>query len=665
MNQNIQHMLIANRGEIAHRIIRTARQMGIRTLAVFSEADAQLPFVQAADAAVRLPGNMPSETYLNEDRILDIALTHGVDAIHPGYGFVSESAAFAKKVRSAGLLFIGPNTEAIARMGSKSEAKSLMARHQIPVIPGYSGALQDLDTLEKEGLQMGFPLLVKAVAGGGGKGMRIVRHKNQLRPQLEAARREATAAFNNGDLLLERYFESVRHIEWQIFGDQHGQVVHLHERECTIQRRYQKIMEESPSPALSDKDRQVMSEAALQAARALHYDNAGTVEFIYAGPGEFYFLEVNTRLQVEHPVTEAITGIDLVEWQILVAEGQPLPRSQANITAHGYALQFRLYAEDPGRHFLPAGGQVHLWEQPDLPQVRFDGSIRSGNTISTYYDPMIAKIIVHSPNRYQTFRKMRFALQNVACLGPATNQPLLLGMLDQPEIIQGHYDTQYLLDNSPEKIMPSPHEPDCLLAALGCLALDWHTRCQKTHPLHHLPGGWRNNFYQGQKVTYHWKDQEFAFTYRQNGLSLQVDLAGQLYQLQNIIVTSYQLHFEWDQKRIHLKLVSKGNQYWVQLPNGLSLHLIRAERFPAPKTETSSDQYLAPMPGQIIEVLARPEQIISEGDPLMILSSMKMEHTIFASGPGKIERILVRTGDQVEKGTSLLQLEKKEPAHAV
>ena len=662
---HIQHILIANRGEIAERVIRTAHKMGIRTLALFSDADAALPYVAQADTAVRLPGNSPTATYLNQELIIQIARDHGVDAIHPGYGFLSERAAFAAKVRQAGITYIGPHTDAIAKMGSKSEAKALMMAHQVPVIPGYNGTQQDITTLIQEGKRIGFPLLIKAVAGGGGKGMRIVQEPQQLSTELEGARREAEAAFGNGDLLLERYFESARHIEFQIFGDQHGNIVHLLERECTIQRRYQKIMEESPSPVLSDQDRSLMSAAALQAAAALKYDNAGTVEFIYIAPEEFYFLEVNTRLQVEHPVTEAITGLDLVEWQLLAAEGAVLPLAQDDITSSGYAIQFRLYAEDAANNFMPSGGPVHLWDQPVLPGVRCDVSVQSGVAVSNYYDPMIAKIIVHGTIRNQALRKMRYTLRNLCCLGLTTNKNLLLGLLQHTDIINGKYDTQFLQHNSPNTIMIHASAKEKKEAAVACLVFDWQIRQKNDSPLTHIPGGWRNNFYQGQKVTYHIDNSTFHFAYRQEGQSIHL-LSDKGHQnIRNVMITNNQMTFEWDGTTHKVWLIKTNDQYWVQLASGIALSCNQADRYPIPESETTSSQYLSPMPGQIIAVSVTAGQMIQEGEPLLILSSMKMEHTIHATGGGRVREVLVTTGDQIDRGTLLIQLENQESDDAV
>jgi len=398
--------------------------------------------VAAADRAIRLPGSAAADTYLQQDRLIEIARQYEVDAIHPGYGFLAEQAAFAKKCAEGGLRFIGPNPQAIAAMGSKSQAKAIMEKHGVPVIPGYRGDDQSDERLLSEAQKIGYPLLVKAAAGGGGKGMRVVREEEALAASIQAARREAQASFGDSELLLERYFDSARHIEFQIFGDQHGNLIHLLERECTIQRRHQKVIEESPSPVLTPEEREAMGAAAVRAAQALNYDNAGTVEFIHVGANEFYFLEVNTRLQVEHPVTEAITGLDLVQLQIESAEGLPLSMQQDEVHGQGYALQCRLYAEDPANNFLPATGTVHLWNTPTVEGLRYDAAVTSGSEISIFYDPMLAKVIAHGPNRTTTIRRMHYALQNLQCFGPVTNQDLLLNILEDGHFQAGKYDTQ-------------------------------------------------------------------------------------------------------------------------------------------------------------------------------------------------------------------------------
>lgn len=665
MPTTIRHILIANRGEIAHRIIRTARKMGIRTLAVFSDADADLPYVGAANTAVRLPGQTAAETYLQGDLLIDIALQHGADAIHPGYGFLAENAAFAKKCREAGLIFIGPHPEAIAAMGIKSKAKQIMEAHGVPVIPGYRGEDQSLERLLAEASRIGFPLLIKASAGGGGKGMRVVRNESGLADQLKAARREAEAAFGNGELLLEKYFDAARHIEFQIFGDQHGQVIHLLERECTIQRRHQKVIEESPSPVLSPEERKTMGDAAVRAAQALEYDNAGTVEFIHVGPNEFYFLEVNTRLQVEHPVTEAITGLDLVQMQIESAEGKPLSRQQEAVRSQGYALQCRLYAEDPANDFLPSTGTVHRWHTPEILGVRYDAAIRSGSEISIFYDPMIAKIIAHGPDRQTTIRRMEYALQHLQCLGPTTNQGLLLAILRESDFQLGRYNTHYLNTRSSGFLANTPTATEIRSAIMAASTARWHQRRQNTHLLSHLPGGWRNNFYQGQREQYRVGEAVIPVSYREQEHQLIYTLDDQTYAVGIAGASDQGMHLRINNIQQYFPVVQAKRTSWVLLPTGNTIKLERLPRFPDNRSASVSGGYEAPMPGQVIEVPAQKGDQVQTGQTLVVLSSMKMENAIVAVSDGEIEEVFVAPGQQVEAGTLLLKLKEIEEPHAV
>ncbi|GIV34451.1 MAG: hypothetical protein KatS3mg031_1986 [Chitinophagales bacterium] len=424
MAHSITKILIANRSEIAIRIMRTCRKMGIATVAVFSEADKNALFVKHADEGIALGGYAASDSYLNQEKIIAAAKRTGADAIHPGYGFLSENESFARRCEQEGILFIGPNSKAIEAMGDKIRAKEIMQKHGVPVVPGYDGEDQSMETLRKEAKKIGFPVLLKASAGGGGKGMRIVREEKTLEKDIEGAKREALSAFGDDTLLIEKYFDSARHIEFQILGDKHGQVIHLFERECSIQRRYQKIIEESPSPVMTDALREKMAAAALKAAQAIKYDNAGTVEFIVDDKLHFYFLEVNTRLQVEHPVTEMVTGLDLVKLQIEVAQGLPLPLSQNDVKQNGHAVECRLYAEDPYNHFLPATGKVLAYLPDESGCTRYDSGVENGSVIDIHYDPMIAKVITWGNTRSDAIRKMKHALRRDRLAGCCYKQKL-------------------------------------------------------------------------------------------------------------------------------------------------------------------------------------------------------------------------------------------------
>jgi acetyl-CoA carboxylase biotin carboxylase subunit len=438
-------ILIANRGEIASRIIGSAQEMGIETVAVYSDVDEDAVQVHAADFAYPLGDPMPSESYLNMDKIISIALESGSEAIHPGYGFLSENADFAKKVIEAGIIWIGPTPEALHAVGDKIQAKKAMEAANIPVIPGYHGGSRNKKYLLKKAEEIGFPLLIKATAGGGGRGMRIVNTKEEFTSAYESAQREAKAAFGNGHVFLEKYFEHIRHIEFQILGDYFGNIIHLNERECSIQRRHQKIIEETPSLALDDDLRERMGKMAVAAARAVNYTNAGSVEFILDQDNNFYFMEINARLQVEHAITEATTGIDLVKWQIKIAAGQELTLRQDDVLGRGHALEFRIYAENPENQFMPTAGKIHQMQFPVGVNIRTDlGIPTSGGEVSTFYDPMIAKLIVHAENREEAIQKMRWALRNYSAQGVKTNIPFLKEVLNHSDFLLGETHTDFV-----------------------------------------------------------------------------------------------------------------------------------------------------------------------------------------------------------------------------
>jgi 3-methylcrotonyl-CoA carboxylase alpha subunit len=468
----IRKLLVANRGEIAVRILRACREMSISTVAVFSEADAQSPHVSLADESVAIGAGPAAESYLRADRILDAARATGADAIHPAYGFLSENADFAEACESAELTFIGPSANVIRLLGDKSRAKRLMAEAGVPLVPGYMEEEQSDSRLLAEARGIGFPLLIKASAGGGGRGMRIVREEGDFRPALEEARREALAAFGDDRVLLERYVERSRHIEFQILGDTHGNVIHLFERECSIQRRHQKIIEESPSPVLTPELREQMAAAAVQAGSAAGFVNAGTVEFLFEerpdGDHQFYFLEVNTRLQVEHPVTELVTGIDLVKLQLRVAASESLP-SQDDIRASGYAIESRIYAEDPATGFLPSLGRLALWSPPEGPWIRVDSGVETGADVSPFYDPMLAKLIVRGENREEAIARMAHALRHFAALGVQTNIAYLRDIVDHPAFACGTLSTRFLADHF-AGWRPAATPPDQALLALAAFS---------------------------------------------------------------------------------------------------------------------------------------------------------------------------------------------------
>lgn len=663
MNKNkkispITSILIANRGEIASRIIRTCRKMGIRSIAVFSEADRAALFVKEADTALFIGESNPSESYLHQDKLIEICQKHQIDALHPGYGFLSENAAFAQKCAEAGIVFIGPSPEIIAAMGSKSSAKSLMQQHQVPVIPGYQGKDQSKETLLSEAKKMDFPILLKAAAGGGGKGMRIVSQESELEKAIEAAQSEAQNAFGDSELIIEKYIALGRHIEFQIFGDKHGNAVHILERECSIQRRYQKIIEESPSPALSEELRTKMGEAALKAAKALHYDNAGTVEFMLDDQTQdFYFLEVNTRLQVEHPVTEEITGLDLVALQIKIAEGQPLPFSQPEIQAKGYAVECRLYAEDAQNDFMPATGKILHWQVPKVEGLRVETAVESGSEISIYYDPMIAKLIVWAETRAEAHRKMHYVLCNLLCLGLTTNQNFLSKLFENQLFREGKYDTHFLKSVF-DFGQSSLAQENKTLAAIACCLSQWHTREQQRTLLRNIPSGWRNSFYQPQQESYFWGEEEILVQYKYlKNQRFEFDMASQIWQVQLLEVSKHSLSFEINGQYCIYHFAQHKNHYYLQNEQFGSITLQLKERFPEKEIEKVAGGFEAPMPSQVIKVLVAAGQKVKAGDSLLVLSSMKMENTLSAHQDGTVAEVYVTAGQSVEAGFLLLKIE--------
>ncbi len=658
----LSSILIANRGEIASRVTRTCKKMGIRSIAVFSEADRNAPFVQEADVAVFIGESSPAASYLDQDKIIEVAKKTGADAIHPGYGFLSENVEFAKRCEAENIVFIGPNPEAIDAMGSKSKAKTLMQEHDVPVVPGYQGDDQSIKTLSKAAEKIGFPVLLKATAGGGGKGMRIVNKKKDLSSAIEAAKREAINAFGDDELIIEKYIASGRHIEFQIFGDKHGNAIHILERECTIQRRYQKIIEESPSPVLDDALRQKMGQAAVKAAKALKYDNAGTVEFIFDDKTkDFYFLEVNTRLQVEHPVTEEITGLDLVQMQIESAQGLPLAIQQEDIQGNGYAIECRLYAEDAFNDFLPVTGTVQRFEIPEVEGLRVETAVQSGSTISVFYDPMIAKLIVWDKSRQAAHRKMQYVLNHLVCLGTTTNQDFLSLVLNNEGFQQGNYDTHFIDKHIDLDGISAVAPENINFACIAATLTDWSLRNNLRHLLRSIPSGWRSNFYDFQKETYLHKEEETVVQYRYNNAlnkqhGFMFEIAEQAYNIRLIKTNKELIRLEIDGIQHTFNIVKSGQDYFMQNAQTGSLHIEQKERFPAKATEVIKGGYEAPMPSQIVKILVKPGQKVKSGEGLIVLSSMKMENTIEASEDGIVEEIYTEAGANVEAGFLLLKI---------
>ena len=654
--KKINSILIANRGEIASRIIRTCQLMGIRSIAVYSEVDKKSPFVNEADIAVFIGDNNPADSYLNQDKIIDAAKRSNADAIHPGYGFLSENADFAKKCIKNKIIFIGPNPKAIELMGSKSKAKTLMAKNKVPIIPGYQGEDQSNETLKKEAEKIGFPVLLKATAGGGGKGMRVVNNKKELNSSIDAAKREAMNAFGNNEMIVEKYISSGRHIEFQIFGDQHNNAIHLLERECTIQRRHQKVIEESPSPVMSEKLRKEMGESAVLAAKALNYDNAGTVEFIYdENTGNYYFLEVNTRLQVEHPVTEEITGLDLVQMQIESAQGIPLQFKQKDIKGNGYAIEARLYAEDPSNNFLPVTGTIHQFNTPSIVGLRVETSIESGSEISIHYDPMIAKIIVHDNNRANAHRKLKYVLRNMNCLGITTNQDFLLNVCNNNDFEDGKYNTHFIEEN-PELTNQITDKNKLNIAVLAATLFDWKTREENRTLLNTIPSGWRNNYYSPQTETYNHKDELIKIEYRSFSEEFECNINDTTYNAKLFKRTNNSLQIEVNGIQYDLSIVKNQQSYYIHNEAIGNIVLTQQERFPEIKKEKQKGTYESPMPSQVVKLLVKTGDKIKSGEGLIVLSSMKMENTILADEDGTVEEVFTAEGENIEAGHVLMKI---------
>lgn len=655
MSQKITKILVANRGEIAIRIFKTCREMGIATVAVFSDADENSLFVKYADEAVRIGGKQPAESYLVIDKIIDAAKKTGANAIHPGYGFLSEKEHFAQRCIDENIIWVGPNPNAIEKMGSKIGAKTIMQANHVPTIPGYQGEDQSEQTIKEKAIEIGFPVLLKASAGGGGKGMRIVRAEQELDKAINEAKSEAKSGFGDDTLLIEKYFDTSRHIEFQIFGDKHGNALHLFERECSIQRRYQKVVEESPSPFIHEATRQKMGEAAILACKAIQYDNAGTVEFIVAPDQSFYFLEVNTRLQVEHPVTEEVTGLDLVRLQIEVAEGNAIPFKQEDIKQNGHAIEVRLYAEDPANHFLPVSGKIIDWIPSNREGLRYDTGIESGSEISTFYDPMIAKIVAKGNNRTEAISRLSLALKETICTGFTTNKNFLTAILEHQDFKNGNFDTHFL-----DKVFKYEGEQytQAVLDNLTCALqhIRFLERQAERNIAKGVPAGWRNNFYQAQQEKYAYQGFEFLVEYINKNNTLEISFADKKFISKYISNVQNEVTLEIDgiRRKYYYSIIE--NKYFVASAQLGQIVLTVVDRYPNAVEETVKGGYAAPMPGEIIVVLVQNGDKVKAGDALLKMISMKMENTIEAHEDGEIEEVYVIDKQFVEAGTLLLKM---------
>ena len=654
LTKTIQKILIANRGEIARRIMRTCRKMGIATVAVYSDADAEMPFVGEADEAIRLGPAPSAESYLRIDRILEAAAFTNSDAIHPGYGFLSENAGFADACGQAAVIFIGPTPEAIRAMGSKREAKALVEKAGVPVIPGYDGSNQDPKVLAEEAIKIGFPVLLKASAGGGGKGMKRVRQASELPDAIASAAREGQSSFGDGTLLVEKYIEDPRHVEIQILGDGHGNLIHLNERECSIQRRHQKIIEETPSTALDPALRNRMGEAAVRCGKAIGYTNAGTVEFILAPDRSFYFLEVNTRLQVEHPVTECVTGLDLVEEQILVAQGEMLRTAQEAVRFEGAAIEVRLYAEDPAAGFLPQSGRVVDWDLPAAEGLRVDSGVEAGSAVSIHYDPMLAKIITSAESRPLALQRMRRALRSLSVQGVTTNRDFLLQVLDHPAFIAGEIDTHFIDRHLQDELGDGVPESDEHRAAMAAALAEQQRRDGRRVLLPGIPSGWRNNYHTPQWVEYVVGDRDLRVSYQHLGDNQFTVWVGE--QERSVRVVSWEapvLTLEEGSHRWHARISFDGDRTYVH-SSQLSLGLQRKPRFPDKSKEIPAGGCIAPMPGRVVELRVAEGDSVKAGQVLLIMEAMKMEHTVTAPRDGTVAEVAVVAGDQVDADALLI-----------
>ena len=659
----IQTVLVANRGEIAVRVMRTAKSMGLKTVAVYSDADANALHVRTADLAVSLGGNTAAESYLNGDAILEAARTTGADAIHPGYGFLSENTGFAAACAEAGIIFIGPPAAAVEIMGDKALAKRAMLEAKVPCIPGYQGEDQSDDTLCREAEAMGMPVMIKAAAGGGGRGMRRVTDPEQLLQSIALARSEAEGAFGNGDLILERAIEGARHVEVQVFADTHGNVIHLGERDCSLQRRHQKVVEESPCPVMTPELREAMGTAAVEAARAVSYVGAGTVEFLLDASGEFYFLEMNTRLQVEHPVTECVTGFDLVQWQIRVAQGEPLPATQDDIDLFGHAIEVRLCAEDPAAAFLPSAGPVSLFSVPLEEGVRVDSGIETGDAISPFYDSMVAKVIAWGETRETARLKLRSALQATALAGVTHNRAFLLELLDRPTFIEGGATTDYIDQHYPEGY--SPAQPGTASLAAGIvlqqiLAAEQHFA--NALSVNEELRGWVSTGPVTRRHTYEVGDATFTAEITSSSAEqFSVTLMEATHTVTLQTLNADRVAFLIDGQRVTLGYHQIDAAELMLATDQSEVTLINTDLIPPESAEDAQGgKVQAPMHGQLVSLLVEADQAVEKDQRLAVFEAMKMQHEILAPVSGVVQQVNGQVGQQMAAGDVIMLIEEAE-----
>ena len=631
-------LLIANRGEIACRIIKSAHEMGIACVAVYTNADSESPFVRQADEAIKL-----SDSYLNGKEIIEAAIQTGAQAIHPGYGFLSENAKFSRDVLKAGLIWVGPSSRVITSMGDKLKAKDIAEKAGVPTLP--------MTTDPKKANTIGYPILIKAAAGGGGKGMRIVESKKDLKESLLGAQREAMTGFGDDRVFIERYVASSRHIEIQILGDSHGNVVHLGERECSIQRRHQKIIEESPSPRVNPEMREAMGDAAIKLAKKLKYESAGTVEFLVDDKsGEFWFLEVNTRLQVEHPVTEEVTGKDLVYEQLRIARGEELGYEQEDVSWEGSSIEARLYAEDPANEFLPATGTLIAYETDEGIDARWDTGIEQGSVIGTDFDPMLAKVIAKGKNRTDAANKLALALQSLHIGGVTTNRDFLVASLRSKHFHKGQTTSDFIEKAKPQRsvVLKGQQLEQAITAA--ALWIQGENR-NNASLLKEAPSGWRNSRLPRQKISFEYSDKEVNVTYKANrdgSFDLNEDTKANILKW-----TTTGIDLEVNNTRFFSKVTRKNDDLVVHGPWGDALLKI-LPRFTLPGAELQAGGLVAPMPGKVIDLKVKVGSKVKKGDTLVILEAMKMEHQVKAIEDGKVTQVLIKKDDQLENGALLM-----------
>jgi len=660
-------ILIANRGEIACRVAATARRLGVRTVAVYSEADALANHVAACDEAVLIGPAAAKDSYLLGDKIIAVAVATGAQAIHPGYGFLSENAGFADACAKAGLVFIGPPASAIRAMGSKSAAKTLMEQANVPLVPGYHGENQDAEFLHKEADRIGYPVLLKASAGGGGKGMRVIESSADFKAALASCKREAISSFGDDKVLAEKYLQRPRHIEIQVFADSLGNCVYLFERDCSVQRRHQKVLEEAPAPGMTAERRAAMGEAAVAAAKAVGYVGAGTVEFIANQDGSFYFMEMNTRLQVEHPVTEMITGTDLVEWQLRVASGEPLPLLQSQLTIHGHAIEARVYAENPEKGFLPSIGTLlhmrtpqavnfELGGKPNPAACRIDSGVREGDTISPFYDPMIAKLIVWGKDRKEALARMAQALAQYQLVGLSSNIAFLQRLIHSHAFAGADLDTG-LIERNHAELFPAPTRVSLSVLALAAIRIILSERHINAHDPFGTSHGWRMNSSMSRSFSFAFEGDhsEVNVRYLENGWTIVA--FGEQAPVRLKSALGDELSLQVGTLSVMGTVVRHGEHFHV-FSQGKHVELSYADPLlHAGETEAEAGRLTAPMPGKIVALLVAAGQPVKKGEPLLIMEAMKMEHTIAAPKDGVVKELMYLIGDQVADGAQLLVFE--------